>query len=181
MVHPEDLGHPLGRRDAHVVFVVEPQQAQQRVELPLVELGIVFTQGGLHGPPDLLGDGHLRRAGDLRVGFAVEIEALHLEFLVKARNRAVRMGELRIGNLASPQRVQGCVERTEPVELGDDQAVLPLGQDQVLLQAQLLETDGEVRDRPRLVLHGDGEVGGHLVREPLQVFSRAAKARADSP
>jgi hypothetical protein len=117
----QDLGHPWKWGDAHVMLIVEPEQAQQTLDFLRLEIRIVGG-GGYDPTADGGGYPHLAGPGDFLVALPVELEALHLESFLQPGEGSVRLGELGIGDLTLLKPGQGIIEGAGAIETGQDQA-----------------------------------------------------------
>ena len=61
------------------------------------------------------------------MAFAIEVEALQLQPLGKARQRPVGLGELGVGDLPLAKVLEGLVEGARAVQARQNQPLLPVG------------------------------------------------------
>ena len=96
LVEPEKLGNPLGRRDAHVVFVIDPEDAQQFFHCCQFDFRVHAQHGFEHPISDIGRDTYVVCQGNRPMLPAIEVETLNLQLMGQPRYRRAGMGEFSV-------------------------------------------------------------------------------------
>ncbi len=170
LIEVQHLGQALGPGHADVVLVVEPDDAQEAVQVGHGEVRVALAQRLGHFGPYRgrnLGSASIQ---DLLVAFPVELEALDFEGAVASRERVLRVADHRVRDLALGDAAQRVVQGARYVGERLDQAFLPVGEHETAILGEASHLALEKRHRLRFVLHGDEEVRGELLHEPGTVL-----------
>ncbi len=108
---PEDLSDSFGRRNAHIIFVVDPDHAQGFVKIIKVVFWIVVTQLRRDFLADSFGNSNFPCVKDFLGAFSVKFEALDFEAVFGSWHRTEGTSKVGIGDFFLLQILHRLVER----------------------------------------------------------------------